>query len=1577
MHHKLLTVHKFIKSRKKLHVSIFTAGAVFFVGSIALLTLNNQTFNLPLPNNNSKNIISAETANALGLTILAEDQIAVLQHTAGEPDKEKTKQSLSLSTGKILEFESDKATSVTVLEGNSDTTTYIKGGENLTIHSKTEQDSDEKKKIDPNISKKLKSKDQTVSVVIQFNLPFNKFYEPKQSADKIKEKNDKFIEAKSRVASKLTSKAKLKSDLQIINGVAADIDLDSLNELSISQDVKKVELDREVKVVLDTSLDQVKAKDVWGLVDSSGNAVTGIGKKIAIIDTGVDYKHPDLGGCLGSSCKVIGGFDFINNDSDPMDDHGHGTHVAATAAGKGLLYGVAPDANILAIKVLSSGGSGTWSQVISGIQYATDPNKDGDSSDHVDVASMSLGGGGDPDDAVSLAVDNSSSAGVVNVIAAGNSGPSSSTIASPGTARTAVTVAASCKQSQIGTNSYCSGPIASFSSRGPLVWNGVDIQKPDIAAPGVLICAARWGTSFSSAPTCFDSSHVRISGTSMATPHIAGVAALLLQASPSLTPSQVKQTLKSTARNLGVSYNDQGAGEVDAKAAIPISQKATSSPATWAIATDPSNKLSLHKQNFSITSTDSNINTLEIGFDLDIQGASPSASKNTLQVAGNTTDTFEANISIDNDIAKAGSYLGRIYLKEGGIAKASIPIFLTIKPTLTASPSDTLDYGIDDPSLMNWTSETKSVTLTNLRTDASQTLNVSSQGFPAGVNFKSPSSITVEASSSAKLDTSLEVSNSQIANGIYNGSLILSNPANSINLSTKFVKFYVLVVEDSKPSDLTRALPVVVHDRNSVRYYDYTNSSPRTFYLNSPGTYDVVISYFSVFDPAINGYSDFEVVKEGVSVSGGITNVTVSKNEAKNLVKIIPTDSNGATGETINKRQVVSYLPKPQVCCYFKSITGGTAQYRAESYFSNISNSYKYNRSLVSNQPANKIHFYNGSFTGLQDNMTFSNLISDFKIMDVKWDVDQQIGDMKPLIWSILGGGGGVAYYGNIFLTLPIKQTLYSLLPEDSFKFLARNALGGSSLFDADTSPLFTGDQSLGRWSYWAIQPLPAFSEQTVFAGLGPLVWYGKFANSQRQINFGPYFDRPEFLRQDYGTKPYAQIPVSIYKDDSLFFSSNINAFPSGGGMVPVGLITAGSYEFRLDFPYKNKSVDLTGKVRATFDTSLTDPNPPSLKKLYFYSDNKRSEQFEPPVVNKVEAEFDPVGGSLKTVGISYSKDGATFKPLTLTNTNEVYAANITPADGIAKLTVKISTTDNSGNNLTYSVELPVGSGSALQDTQAPTTSITSPADASEVEGIVNITAKASDNFGVDKVEIYIDDKLEKTLFEEPYSYAWDTSKASFGIHKLVTKAYDGSGNVASSDPITVTVVDKIAPTVSLSNPTNNATVSGTISISANASDNVGVTKVQFFVDDKQLGEGSSIPYSLSWDTTGFAHNSQHTIQAKALDAASNVGTSQVITVTVLDITAPSVSITSPTDGGTVPRNTTINIATNAADVSGVSKVEFYVNGKLVRGCSDTIAPYSCKWKVPAKANLTYTLQAKAYDTVGNIATHTIKVTSK
>ena len=267
---------------------------------------------------------------------------------------------------------------------------------------------------------------------------------------------------------------------------------------------------------------------------------------MAIVDTGIDYTHPDLGGCLGTSCRVIGGYDFVNNDADPMDGMGHGTHVAGIVGASGTSTGVAPDVSFLAYKVLSSSGSGSFSNVIAGIERATDPDGDPNTDDSADIINMSLGGLGSPDDAVSQAVDAAVALGVTVVISAGNSGSSYQTIGSPGVARKAITVGATDN----------SDVIAGFSSRGPVP--GGWAIKPDVVAPGVSVLSTVPTEGSLGDP----SGYRRLSGTSMSAPHVAGAAALLKQLRPTWSPEMIKAALMNTALDLGYDVFTQGAGRV-------------------------------------------------------------------------------------------------------------------------------------------------------------------------------------------------------------------------------------------------------------------------------------------------------------------------------------------------------------------------------------------------------------------------------------------------------------------------------------------------------------------------------------------------------------------------------------------------------------------------------------------------------------------------------------------------------------------------------------------------------------------------------------------------------------------------------------------------------------------------------------------------------------------------------------------------------------------------------------------------------------------------------------------------------
>ena len=313
----------------------------------------------------------------------------------------------------------------------------------------------------------------------------------------------------------------------------------------------------------------------------------------------------------------------------------------------------------------------------------------------------------------------------------------------------------------------------------------------------------------------------------------------------------------------------------------------------------------------------------------------------------------------------------------------------------------------------------------------------------------------------------------------------------------------------------------------------------------------------------------------------------------------------------------------------------------------------------------------------------------------------------------------------------------------------------------------------------------------------------------------------------------------------------------------------------------------------------------------------------------------------------------------------------IKPADSVQTTEV-----DGPADASVMQLAAPVSAAAAVAavDTTPPTVSLTAPP-AGTVSGTVTLTANAADDVGVSGVQFLVNGGVfgaEDT--SGPYSLTVVTTAADNGTYILAARARDAAGNVTTSAPVTVTVangvVDVTPPTVSLTAPPTGGTVSGTVTLTANAADNVGVSGVQFLVDGAAQGaEDTTNPYSTSWNTTAAA-NGTHTVAARARDARGNVTTSAPVTVTVangvVDVTPPTVSLTAPPTGGTV--SGTVTLTANAADNVGVSGVQFLVNGGVF-GAEDTSGPYSLTVVTTTADNGTYVLAARARDAAGNVTT--------
>ncbi|MFC8449064.1 S8 family serine peptidase [Kitasatospora sp. NPDC057223] len=316
--------------------------------------------------------------------------------------------------------------------------------------------------------------------------------------------------------------------------------------LDDARGIDKLWLDGRVEASLKESVPQVNAPQAWA------EGFDGTGRKVAVLDTGVDESHPDVKDRIDAEQSFVPG-------EAVTDGNGHGTHVASTVAGSGAASagayrGVAPGARLLVGKVLSDEGSGQDSWIIAGMEWAK--------AQGADVVSMSLGSPvpDDGTDPMSQAVNAlSANGGPLYVIAAGNAYAAGS-IGSPGSAAAALTVAAVDKQDQ----------RADFSSMGPLT--GSYALKPDLSAPGVDITAAR-----SQALASGSGMYQTMSGTSMATPHVAGAAAVLKQRHPEWSGQQLKDALMSSSKVLGRTPYEQGTGRLDVLAAVDSAVQATGS----------------------------------------------------------------------------------------------------------------------------------------------------------------------------------------------------------------------------------------------------------------------------------------------------------------------------------------------------------------------------------------------------------------------------------------------------------------------------------------------------------------------------------------------------------------------------------------------------------------------------------------------------------------------------------------------------------------------------------------------------------------------------------------------------------------------------------------------------------------------------------------------------------------------------------------------------------------------------------------------------------------------------------------
>lgn len=441
-------------------------------------------------------------------------------------------------------------------------------------------------------------------------------------------------------------------------------------------------------------------------------------------------------------------------------------------------------------------------------------------------------------------------------------------------------------------------------------------------------------------------------------------------------------------------------------------------------------------------------------------------------------------------------------------------------------------------------------------------------------------------------------------------------------------------------------------------------------------------------------------------------------------------------------------------------------------------------------------------------------------------------------------------------------------------------------------------------------------------------------------------------------------VAYDIYKNSVLEGTSSSTSYTA------IDLTPATDYEFAVKARdaagnVSNASVTLAVRTLSAVDTDA--PSTPSS----LTSSNITSDSFT--------VSWSPSTDNVGVDGYEVTRNGTALQTILTTTT---YNASGLTED--TDYTVSVRARDVAGNWSSSSAPLTIHT-SLTEDTTAPAGAVIVPAANLTHTGTITITVSATDNRLLDHVDFY---RSTNTLLGSAvatgtsgqYSYSWNTSTVANNTYNLYAKIYDKAGNAFTTPNVKVTIAnvvvpppDTTAPIISMTAPQDGASVSGdVVALNANATDNVGVTKVEFYRGGTLVDTDTTAPFEVPFDSTAVT-NGSYSFNAKAYDTAGNMGTSQTINITVNNIipdtTVPTVSISAPADNSTATGNN-VSLTANATDNIGIASVKFFKSDDSFLGDA-TLAQgssYVFGWDTTSVSNGNVTFYAKAYDTAGNFA---------
>jgi subtilisin family serine protease len=1413
----------------------------------------------------------------------------------------------------------------------------------------------------------------------------------------------------------LASGGKIKCRYKFIPAIAAEASSAAIQKIKKDPNVKYVEPDFEVSILQTLPNDpgfnslwglhntgqmggmpdaDMDAPEAWDIETGSSDVV------IAVIDTGVDYNHEDLSANMWTNpgeipgngidddnngyVDDVHGWDFCNNDSNPMDDHDHGTHCSGTIAAVGNngvgIAGVNWTAKIMAIKFLSAGGSGSTSDAILSVQYATTMKLD---YGIPVIATSNSWGGGDFSQALENAIAEADAAGILFVAGAGNEGMNNDIYAFYPANHNVPNVIA----------------VAATDDADYLAWfSNYGSTTVDLAAPGVGILSTVIGNGYSFSD-----------GTSMAAPHVSGLVGLVKARFPGITHHEIKDRILGSVNpvpdlqgitvtggrvNAWNALDDDSIPPAEVTDLAVIGSAPSSVTLVWTATGDDGSTgtASSYDVRYS-TSFISDANWGTAAQAVGEPNPQTPSSMETYTVPGLSSDiTYYFALKVKDNV---GNESGLSNVVEGSTGPDDFaPIVTITSPAdgsevsgiagIEASASD--NVGVTavefylDGELKSTDMTSPYIWLWDTRTVADDSYTVETKAYDAAGNVGSDQ-ISVIVNNADTIPPTATITNP--ANGSEVSGTVIVMASASDNVGVTKVEFYV-------DGELTNTDTISPYnwgwDTTTVADGSHTLEAKAYDAYENVGSdqISVTVSNADTTPPTAtitNPADDSEVSGTVIVMASASDNEGVAKVEfyLDGVLKATDTVSpymwgwnTTTTPDGSHTLQAKAYddagnvgTDQVTVTVSNADTTPPTATITDPADGSEVSGTVIVMVSASDNEGIAKVEFY---IDGVLKN---TDTISPYSW---GWDTTTMTDDSHTIEAKAYDAAGNTG--------------------SDQISVIVSNVI--------DTPPTVTITNPAAGSEVSGTVAIEASASDDV--GVTKVEFYvdGVLKNADTAEPYSWDWDTTTVTNGSHIIKAEAHDTAGNTGSDqiSVIVSNVIDTpptvtitSPANGSEVSGTVIVMASasddvgvskVEFYLDGVLT--STDTVSPYSWGWNTTTaTDGSHTIDAKAYDGAGQTDSDQITVTVSNADStpptatitnpADGSEVSGTVIVMASASDNEGVTKVEfymdgeLKSTDTVSPYMwgwNTTTVTDG--SHTVEAKAYDAAGNTGSDQVTVTVSNA----DTTPPTATITNPADGSEVSGTVIVMVSASDNEGITKVEFYLDGELKSTDTVSPYNWGWYTTTATNDSHTVEAKAYDAAGNTGS-DQVTVTVnnVTDTPPTVTITNPEDGSQVNGTVAIEASASDDVGVTKVEFYVDGVLKNTDTADPYSWDWDTT-TATNDSHTIEAKAYDTTGKTDSDQisVIVSNVID-TPPTVTITNPADGSEV--SGTVIVMASASDDVGVTKVEFYLDGAL-KG-TDTVSPYMWGWYTTTTTDGSHTVEAKAYDTAGNTGSDQVTVT--